>query len=181
MRPASSGDLHPKRSPQPDTRDRGVSIRVTNMLARKIFSWRGELVCFILILLLRGTNQGRGEFYFCYVVQYYIHLPACSLFPWFVPVYVYTTFTVYIRVQGSGYHMMYIVHHCQGTTIIYNVVICTYKVQTITFMIDGHDQHDVSSLLVRERCPSHAWAAHPVSGAELLLVILIISRPGIMV
>ena len=30
-RPASSGrDLHPKRSPSPDFRDRGVSNRVTN-------------------------------------------------------------------------------------------------------------------------------------------------------
>jgi hypothetical protein len=42
--PASSGDLHPKRSPEPDFPDRGVSIRVTNAGQKKILSWRGELV-----------------------------------------------------------------------------------------------------------------------------------------
>ena len=35
LRPASSGDLHPKRSPQPDFRDRGVSNRVTNAGQKK--------------------------------------------------------------------------------------------------------------------------------------------------
>ena len=35
--PASSGDLHPKRSPSLDFRDRGVSIRVTNAGQNKSF------------------------------------------------------------------------------------------------------------------------------------------------
>ena len=38
------GDLHPKRSLQPDFRDRGVSNRVTNAGQFFVCSWRGELV-----------------------------------------------------------------------------------------------------------------------------------------
>ena len=44
--PASSGDLHPKRSPQPDFRDRGVIFRATKG-GQKQISWGGELVTYV--------------------------------------------------------------------------------------------------------------------------------------
>ena len=58
-RPASSFDLHPKRSPQPDFLDWGVSIRVTSA-SKKIVFWGGQLVA-TNISITRRRSGGRGR------------------------------------------------------------------------------------------------------------------------